>query len=155
MTFSKMCRILADEIKKHGEDFAFINVYDKYAFEVGEKDVTHVRKIRDKITLKDLAICFEMKEGSLYEVYHITQQFTDLIKSINKECFEPLQQYHVYEDTKSAFLEKWQEFHPGEDYEKYMRTRSRQAFNRIMGLYNTHASELHDVLASMQRGRII
>ena len=96
-----MCRILADEIKKHGEDFAFINVYDKYAFEVGENDVTHVRKIRDKITLKDLSVCFEMKEGSLYEVYHITQHFTDLIKSINKEYFEPLQQYHVYDDTKA------------------------------------------------------
>lgn len=153
MTFNKMCRILIDEIAKHGEDFTIIEVYDKYAFEVGEKDVTRIRKIRDRITLKDLAICFEMKEGSLYEVYHITQQFNDLIKSINKEFYEPLKQYHTYEDTKTAFLEKWQEFHPGEDYEKYMRTRSRQAFNHLMSLYNTHASELHDVMKSMQRGR--
>lgn len=153
MTLSKMCRILTDEIKKHGEDFVFISVYDKYAFEVGENDVTRVRKIRDKITLKDLAICFEMKEGSLYEVYHITDNFNDLIKSINKQYFEPLARFHTYEDTRKAFLEEWEKFHPGVDYEVYMREQSRHSFNRLMSLYNRHGYELHDVMKSMQRGR--
>ena len=145
MTESKMRRILSEEIKKHGADFAIMHLYDMWAFDVVEKDgkknVERAEKIRDTITLGDIDMSFDIKDGYLYNLYKITDNFQSLIKEINKKEFYPVEQYHLYEDTKMRFLNLWKEYNPDKDYVKWEREQSSRRMRYMTNLYMRYLDE--------------
>lgn len=145
MTESKMRRILSEEIQKHGADFVIMRLLDLWAYEIvetdGKKNVQRVDKVRDTLTLNDIAISFDMKDGYLYNRYKITDNFQSLIKEINKKEFYPLEKYHLYADTKMKFLNLWKEYNPDKDYVQYEKEQTSRMMGHMMGLYSKYLNE--------------
>ena len=145
MTESKMRRILSEEIQKHGADFAIMRLLDLWAYEIvetdGKKNVRRVDKVRDTITLNDIVISFDMKDGYLYKRYKITDNFQSLIKEINKKEFCPVEKYHLYEDTKMKFLNLWKEYNPDKDYVQYEKEQTARRTGYMMSLYSRYLDE--------------
>jgi hypothetical protein len=140
-----MLRILNEEISKKGKDFVIVNVLDAYAFEVGEKDVERVRKVRETITLGHVLDAFEKKHGHLYDLFGVsTESFRVFIKEINNDEICPIDKKVVFDDTKSAYIEKWQEFHPGENYEEYIKKKHQSWLNTMNHMIGMYSSALYD-----------
>ena len=145
MTESKMRRILSEEIQKHGADFAIMRLLDLWAYEIvetdGKKNVRRVDKVRDTITLGDIDMSFDMKDGYLYKRYKITDNFQSLIKEINKKEFCPVEQYHFYTDTKMKFFDLWKQYNPDKDYVKWEREQSSRRMRYMTNLYMRYLDE--------------
>jgi len=114
------------------EDKAVYEIVDTAKFDF-ENDVW-AKPVREVILLSDIIEEFKNKSGKVFDYFHYTDRFKELLELINKNKSERL--YYDYEDSWNEFIEKWPKYHPNETYEEYEKRINKDELKRYEKCYS-------------------